>query len=375
MAESCNLTGEESPLLKIRQERWNAARPMSAQIEITYVCNLDCSFCYNVVDKAQREMSTQELVDVFRKIADAGVLYLTLTGGEPMARRDFFTLGHAARDMGFALRIYTNAHLIDERRADKMVSITPLEIETSIHGARPESHEKLTRVKGSFERLVAAVGYLVERGIKVNLKCPITRDNQDEVREIKALGDSLGAITVFDAVITPKDDGDTEPLGLMATDEFLERYWSEEMADLRPDPVIMPRDDTTIASVCGVGRSSFTLDPYGNVFPCVQWRRPLGNLRDADSLDEIWSDSNPTLAEVRDKAVEMAGVLAEKEHGGFAQYCLGVAEVQTGDALGGYRQVEVNARFRHRAYEHDRRRAGLSCAPSTNNPVPVSTTA
>lgn len=374
MPEVCNIAGEESPLLRIKQRRWNSGQPMSAQIEITYVCNLDCSFCYNVVDHGQREMSTVELIDVFRKIADAGVLYLTLTGGEPLARRDFFTLGHAARDLGFALRIYTNAHVIDERRADKIAAITPLEIETSIHGARPETHEALTRVPGSFERLVAAVRHLRRRGIKVNMKCPITRHNQDEVRAVKALGDELGAKVIFDAVITPRDNGDTSPLSLAATDEFLRAYWSEEMADLRPDPVIMPRDDSQIAAVCGTGRSSFTLDPYGNVFPCVQWRRPLGNLREAASLDEIWSDRNPALADVRQKAVDMAGILNSQEHGRFAPYCLGVAEVQTGDPMGGYRQVEVNARFRHQAFESERDKQTRSYCESASW-VPVSQTA
>ena len=51
MAEICNITGDESPLRRIKERAWNGGRPMSAQIEITYVCNLDCSFCYNVVDK------------------------------------------------------------------------------------------------------------------------------------------------------------------------------------------------------------------------------------------------------------------------------------------------------------------------------------
>ncbi len=83
MAEECNIVGEQSPLFEIKKARWNSARPMAAQIELTYACNLDCTFCYNIVDKDQREMSTMELVDVFRKIADYGVLYLTLTGGEP----------------------------------------------------------------------------------------------------------------------------------------------------------------------------------------------------------------------------------------------------------------------------------------------------
>ena len=373
MADSCNIVGEDSPLLRIKQERWNTGRPMSAQIEITYVCNLDCTFCYNVVDKSQREMSTMEMIDVFRKIADYGVLYLTLTGGEPLARRDFFTLGHAARDMGFALRIYTNAHVIDERRADKIAAIQPLEIETSIHGARPETHEVLTQVKGSFERLLAAVRNLRARGVKVNMKCPITRHNQDEIRELQALGEELDVRVIFDAVITPRDDGDTSPLELMATDEFLERYWSEEMADLRPDPVILPRDDGKIAAVCGTGRSSFTLDPYGNVFPCVQWRRPLGNLREASSFGEIWSERNETLADVRRKAIQVTEVLNREEHGRFAPYCLGVAEVQTGDPMGGYRQVEVNARFRHRAYEIAQRKARSYCA--SHDIVSVSQTA
>ena len=93
-------------------------------------------------------------------------------------------------------------------------------------------------------------------------------------------------------MITPRDDGDIEPLDLMGTDDFLKRYWSEEFEDLRPHEELTPRDDTTLAAVCGTGRSSFALDPYGNVFPCVQWRRPLGNLRDASSMDEIWRSSS-----------------------------------------------------------------------------------
>jgi len=365
MAEICNITGDESPLRRIKERAWNGGRPMSAQIEITYVCNLDCSFCYNVVDKAETEMSTIELVDSFRKLADAGVLYLTLTGGEPLARRDFFTLGHAARDMGFALRIYTNAHIIDERRADKLAALTPAEIETSIHGARPETHEALTQVPGSFERLIAAVRLLRERGLKVNMKCPITSHNQDEVWEIKKLVDGLGAKMNFDAVITPKDDGDVSPLEMGASEEFLARYWSDEMAELRTDPDISPRDDVSIAAVCGTGRSSLTVDPYGNVLPCVQWRRPLGNIREVASLDEIWSDRNPALREVRDKAVEMSEILNRTEDGPFAPYCLGLAEMQTGDPMGGYRQVEVNARFRRRAFElAQKKKATSCCAPS-----------
>jgi hypothetical protein len=68
----------------------------------------------------------------------------------------------------------------------------------------------------------------------------------------------------------------------------------------------------------------------------------------------------------------MSAILNRQEHGRFAPYCLGVAELQTGDAMGGYFQVEVNARFRHEAYEVAQRRARSYCASEV---VPVSQTA
>src|SRR2546425_10546261 len=95
---------------------WSRAVPMSALFELTFVCNHACSFCYNC-PTGQKEMSTAEVIDALKKLADFNILYLTLTGGEPLVRRDFFDIARAARGLGFALRIYTNGFLIDEPMA------------------------------------------------------------------------------------------------------------------------------------------------------------------------------------------------------------------------------------------------------------------
>jgi len=81
------------------QSNWNRAVPMSALFELTFVCNHACSFCYNC-PTGQREMSTAEVVDALRKLADFNILYLTLTGGEPLVRKDFFEIARAARELG-----------------------------------------------------------------------------------------------------------------------------------------------------------------------------------------------------------------------------------------------------------------------------------
>src|SRR5947209_5467613 len=231
-------------LEKIVARNWSRAVPMSALFELTFVCNHACSFCYNC-PTGQKEMTTVEVCEALQKLADFNILYLTLTGGEPLVRKDFFDIAKRARELGFALRIYTNAYLIDAAMAKRIKEIAnPIEMEISIHGAKPATHEKLTCVPGSLGRVINAVRHLRAEGIKVNLKCPITRDNQDEVLDMHRLAQELGVTIIFDPVITPRDDGDKDPLHLMATDEFLEKFWQDDAyAAARREPVPLPRQD------------------------------------------------------------------------------------------------------------------------------------
>jgi MoaA/NifB/PqqE/SkfB family radical SAM enzyme len=349
-------------LEKLTVRNWNNAVPMSALFELTFVCNHACSFCYNC-PTGQKEMNTQEVFDALQKLADLNILYLTLSGGEPLVRKDFFQIAARARELGFALRIYTNAYLIDAATAQRLKEVAnPLEVEISIHGARPETHEKLTCVPGSLQRVIDAVRHLRSHRIKVNLKCPITRDNQEEVLDMHRLARELDATIIFDPVITPRDDGDKDPLSLMATDDFLRRFWSDKaFAAARGEEVPRPRNDAPGEAVCGTGRSSFAIDPYGNIYPCVQWRKKVANIREVASLKEIWR-SSPVLIEVRQTAVEMADKLrdlhAGGESGGFCNFCLGVADLQAGDPKHLYPQAAKNAAFRKEAYESWKAKTG-----------------
>jgi AdoMet-dependent heme synthase len=65
--------------------------PISAHLDVTYRCNERCVHCYLDHNDAG-EMSLAELSDLLRQMADAGVLFLTISGGEPMLRRDLYAL-------------------------------------------------------------------------------------------------------------------------------------------------------------------------------------------------------------------------------------------------------------------------------------------
>jgi radical SAM protein with 4Fe4S-binding SPASM domain len=228
----------------------------------------------------------------------------------------------------------------------------PVEMEISIHGAKPETHDRLTCVPGSLKQVIAAVKHLRAEGIKVNLKCPVTRDNQEEVLDLERLAREIDAHIQFDVVITPRDDGDKDPLNLMATDDFLQRYWNDDAyATARKEKVPQPRRDGPGEAVCGTGRSGLAIDPYGNIYPCVQLRRKAANIKDLTDLKDMWFTS-PVLIEVRKMAVDVAQrVLKQEKAGDQCGFCMGVAELQMGDATAMYPQAAKNAEFRKKAYE------------------------
>ena len=341
-----------TPYERVLTRAFAEAIPLNAQFEITYRCNHLCTFCYNSPN-GQRELTTPQIFEALRKIADFGVLYLTLTGGEALCHKDFFKIAAEVRRLGMAVRIYTNGYLLADRKFIRRVkALNPFEVEISIHGARAETHEALTKIKGSFDRTVTAIQNLVEEGIKVNLKCPITRLNKDELFGIRDIGDRFGLFINFDAVITPKDDGNQDPLALRADEEFFRAYWGEHYSKLHRGR-LPPKTNHCAAdggANCGTGRSGFTIDPYGNILPCVAFRRKVANILEVDSLHDIWH-SSPVLHEVRGLAIEAREKLDGLEFGPYFQFCLGVAETQVGDPLGIYPQAEINARAVKRAYD------------------------
>ena len=251
-----------------------------------------------------------------------------------------------------------NGFLIDEARAKKLREINPFEVEISIHGAKDETHDKLTGIPGALAKVMTALGHLKEQGIKTNLKCPITRWNQDELWDVFAIGEKHGMTVIFDPVITPRDDGDKSPLHLQATPEFLVRFHSDEFMELRNGKKVLKRDNEIIKANCGTGRTSFTIDPYGNIFPCVQWRRKVANIKEVESLSAIWKNSE-VLQEVRAIAEEIPKTtLANHESGGYCTFCPGVAELQTGSPFKMYPQAASVADARMAAVEKNTLKSG-----------------
>src|SRR5215208_2915362 len=103
----------------IAQRALRDRTPTACLFEITPRCNLRCHFCYVALDPyAGPYLTTDESRRALDILADrAGILSLTLTGGEIFSRRDFGEIYEYALDRGFLVTLFSNATMVTERVA------------------------------------------------------------------------------------------------------------------------------------------------------------------------------------------------------------------------------------------------------------------
>ncbi len=319
-------------LAAVAKRTWRENRLFSVLVELTYRCNLDCVFCYNDLALRGRPLSFDQYVRLLADLERMGVFQVVLSGGEPLSHPDFFAIGVEARAKGFVVRLKTNGHALSREAAHRLrKEVDPFLVEVSLHGATAATHERQTRVPGSFETLLDNVSDALEEGLRLRLNSTLTRWNEDEVERMFALADGLGIPLSFDPDLSIRDDGDRSPLELAPSPEGLRRLFRvlrERAVPLRPaadDGLPVPGD----GKHCGAGSSTAAIDPYGNVYPCVAWRVRSGNLHDS-SIEEIWRGST-ALAQIRETTLEIPGRLAALGEGAAQSgFCPGAAWAQTG---------------------------------------------
>jgi MoaA/NifB/PqqE/SkfB family radical SAM enzyme len=133
--------------------------PLSVHLDVTYRCNERCEHCYLEHDD-HGEMTTPEIRGLLAQLEQSGVFFLTISGGEPLVRRDCFEILEVARSLGFNVKLKTNAVLIKEQEARKLRALGVEQVQISVYSDRPEVHDAITKVPGSLQRTVAAIRFL-----------------------------------------------------------------------------------------------------------------------------------------------------------------------------------------------------------------------
>lgn len=318
--------------------------PVAAHLQVADRCNHACAHCYQV--QGQRgELSFEGICEVLDRLAAAGVLMLNVSGGEATLRADLTAILREARRRGFALRLYTNAFLVDDRLAGEIAEVGVLEVHVSLYSDVAADHDAVTRVPGSWERSLRGVKALRGQGVRVVLKAPATSLTPRGAQGVERIARELGCSFIASSEITPREDGSLETLKVAPDPDALVRDgllrpWSpsEDQETLRRKKIG--------ASSCGVGTKSLVVLSNGDVQACTDTPLLLGNLA-TGSWDEVLASPDIPLFH----ALTWGDVHGCRDCDlmGACARCHASALHEAGDYLGPYAGACARARARYGA--------------------------
>jgi len=303
--------------------------PLGVQVDLTYRCNERCVHCYLDHDD-HGEMTTVEIKRLLDEMTEAGVFILTFSGGEILVRKDFFEILEYARALMFCVKLKTNAVLIREREAARIRDLGVESIQVSIYSHRPEVHDAITLVPGSLKRSLNAIRFLKSQGLKVIIANVLMTQNMGDYSEVRALADELEVESTLDPTVTPMMDGNRSTLNLSVDNAALKRVFRDAslVGDVDEFCTVSAgqEEDNLHALPCSAGHTSCYVSPYGDVFPCVQFPLPSGNVRERRFLD-IWRNSDQ-LNEVRSIRVKDLPTCSRCTHVSKCTRCPGLAYME-----------------------------------------------
>lgn len=306
--------------------------PVAGTIEITDRCNLSCIHCFVRSHSQTDHMTANQWKNIIDQAVDMGMLWLCVTGGEPLIRKDFFDIYEHAKKSGLLVTLFTNGLALSPSVAERLADYPPFLVEVSLYGANPGTYESITGSAEACKMVLKGVDRLCSKGIKVSLKSLILRRNRSEIWEMKALADSMGLDFRFDAMVHPTlgevvwDKGlRLSPEDILLIDMEHEEKREAWLKVARGRPV-QCLDNGKLFN-CGAGTTDLYVDSGGFLRSCALYRG-LGYDLKGLGLREAWLDMTRT---VKMKTRTKESVCADCSLTALCGVCPAWSFLETGD--------------------------------------------
>lgn len=297
-------------------------------LELTERCNLRCPHCYIPREKVSEELTTAEILGIIDQLAEAGVIWLSLTGGEACLREDLAEIiGHASQRR-FCVSMISNGTLMDRQVRHRLFDLGLSRLAVSLYHVDPVHHDRFVGLEGAWERSVEALRDYKEMSGKAKALILLMSWNGYEVLGLERFCLDNDWQYTIDPSVFPRMDGDRSVLQYQASKEqMLHVFGNSKLYGERLRQKATEKDPE--GSICGVGHGSAWMTPNGDLLACKTLPWKLGNLRE-DSFRDVWLHSP-----VRKKILSLRwGDAAECASCELARYCVrcpGLSFLETGD--------------------------------------------
>jgi MoaA/NifB/PqqE/SkfB family radical SAM enzyme len=222
-----------------------------ASYELNLGCNYDCEHCYLGLKRFEG-LSWPDRKQLLQLLADAGVLWLQLTGGEPLIDKLFTEVYQRASELGMMLSISSNgSRLARPDILDLLTRYRPYRLTISVYGATAEAYDGLTRRRGSFAKFSHGLAAAHEAGLPLNLNLIVTEHNAHELDAMKDLAEHFQVPHHVFSNMSPTIYGGAESLPAQSQEYLRAR---KPFTGCNAGHTFFHVDPHGMASICKVGR-------------------------------------------------------------------------------------------------------------------------
>ena len=264
----------------------------SVSIELTYRCVEKCIHCY--IDDAPKycaadELTLDEYKNFLKQLREMGCVNVLFTGGEILLRPDLCDIVEYAVNLGFIVNLYTTGVGLTDEVFDKLCATKINGISVSLYSGIAAEHDKITGVKGSFEKTLKATLMFKAAGINTFIKCVAMKQNLDSLESLYELGKRLNIFVTVSPRIISGHEGKNSADYSLGSVELYKKFYKLSSQYVTADKTApkFSREQMLEKSACGAGINALSIDPFGNVRPCNTFQKILGSLR-KESLKNIW---------------------------------------------------------------------------------------
>ena len=275
-----------------------AGTPVSVTFELTSRCNFNCRMCYihDCSATAAGELSASDWLNIGKQAADAGAVFVLLTGGEPLLRRDFAEIYTGLKKLGLMISINTNGFLLSGEIAELFEKNPPMRINVSLYGDSRETYLEQCGVD-AFETVVANIRRMKAAGVQMKLNICFTPQNAGRFEQLSKLADELelhcqAAVYMYPPV--RRAGGETPFSRLSATEAAKLRIkWDllrgkddkiRSAADYFAKLQLRECEDSGLPGEgvrCRAGHTSYWIGANGDMLMCGMIPKPCGNVMES----------------------------------------------------------------------------------------------
>lgn len=261
--------------------------PVKATIELTGKCNLNCYHCYAKELRKQRDLDTDKIKKIIDILHKQGVIFLEITGGEPLAREDFLEILRYVNEKQFIVSLFTNAMSITDEIIDELKLGNTTLISTSLLAPDEEKCDELTGIQGSFKKIISGIKRIRDSGINYRVSSCITNKNVHLYKKFEELKKEHRINLIYAVDVDPTYSG--------YDDISTYRIEDQQISELRR---FIHHENITIKDLlpeyyCGAGKTKLAIDNEGNFMVCYKFREVIGNILNED-FEKLWNSNKIT---------------------------------------------------------------------------------